>query len=91
MLIQSIVKDYSYFQSEAGLNCSIEDLFMKITMKVVLGILHSNKWFEGLNFNNPSYYDTSIIHESMDEEVLTIDTYEHHYKKLEYFAPWMEY
>ena len=60
-------------------------------MEVVPDILHSNEWFESLNFNNPSYYDTSSIHESMDEEVFRTDTDEDQYKKLEYFAPWMEY
>lgn len=88
---ESIVKDYSYFQSETGLNCSIEDLFMTITTEVVPDIFNSNEWFEGLNFNNPSYYETSTIHEIMDEEVFMTDANEDQYKKLEDFAPWMEY
>lgn len=88
---ESIVKDYGYFQSETGLNCSIEDLFMTITSEVSPDIFHSNKWFEGFNFNSPSYYETSTILESVDEEVFMTDANEDQHKKLEDFAPWMEY
>ena len=34
---------------------------------------------------------TSSIHESMDEEVFRTDTNDDQYKKLEDFAPWMDY
>jgi len=64
---------------------------MTITTEMVPDIFNSNEWFEGLNFNSPSHYETSTIHDSMDEEVFMTDANEDQYKKLEDFAPWMEY
>eukprot|EP01018_Ginkgo_biloba_P022181 Gb_02461 [translate_table: standard] len=89
---ESMIKDYSCFQPEAGFVCSIEDLFKTtIESEVVPDIFYDGEWFEGLNFNNPSCYQTSLIHECMDEEVFMTEIEEDQYKKSEEFAAWMEY
>ncbi|GLJ34094.1 hypothetical protein SUGI_0685350 [Cryptomeria japonica] len=85
---ETIINDYSCFQSEVGIDCSIEDLFKTVASEAVPDIFCSEEWFEGLDFNNPSSYTASFIHENMDEEVFNAGS---QYMKSDEVAPWMEY
>ncbi|KAH9289101.1 hypothetical protein KI387_033218 [Taxus chinensis] len=85
---ESIINNHSHFQSEVGLDCSIEDLFKTVASEAVPDIFCTEEWFEGLDINNLSYYKTPFIHESMDEEVFNAGG---QYIKSDEFAPWMEY
>uniref|UniRef100_A0A0D6QW40 J domain-containing protein n=1 Tax=Araucaria cunninghamii TaxID=56994 RepID=A0A0D6QW40_ARACU len=85
---ESIINGYRCFQSEVGLDCSIEDLFKTIASEAVPDIFCTEEWFEGLDFKNPSYCRTSFIPESMDDEIFTTGG---QCAKSDELAPWMEY
>ncbi|KAH9314928.1 hypothetical protein KI387_023555 [Taxus chinensis] len=85
---ESIINNHSYFQSEVGLDCSIEDLFKTVASEAVLDIFYTEEWLEGLDINNLSYYKTTFSHESMDDEVFNAGG---QCMKSDEVAPWMEY